>query len=257
MLKTCKNYDFCTQLKEGIDASKFHPPQGYNPLEVIRQASALWVPVPFNGIPIWVKLRCLNQTQFMAVNDLTCIDTRTEKEKKKIKVDLGELINIYNKQEALVEASLITPTFKEIIEILTTDDIIKKKKEYEEIKKLFEKADRKDPNYKKLKKKYDALELFLGFLLPNDFMGFITSWAQGVDITNVKKLSRKMLLEAAILARNGNNNPSDHISGVYTDFHKNDINKAAWATLKQYDEDKKSEQRLKKNNYKWIGKKPR
>ncbi len=255
-MKTCKNYDFCTKLKEGIKASEFHPLPGYNPLEQIRGAAFWWVPVPFHGVPIWMKLRCLNQTQFMAVNNLTAIDIRTKKEKKKQKkMYLDELIDIYNNQEALVEACLVTPTFQEIIDIIMEEDNVlqRKKQEFKEVNKLLEEIDIKDKKYKELKKKADNLELFLGFLLPNDMMGFISSWSQGIDITDIKRLSRKLLLESAILAKNGNNNPSDNLSGIFTDIQKNDINKAAWVIYNEYMEDKQAEQGLKKQKYQWIG----
>ena len=49
-----------------------------------------------------------------------------------------------------------------------------------------------------------------------------------------------MLLEAAILAERGHNNPADHIHGIFTDFMKDDINKRAWILLTEEREKNKN-----------------
>lgn len=257
MSKTCKNYDFCTKLKEGIDASKFHPPQGYNPLEVIRNASIWWVPAPFHTTYLWVKLRCLNAMQISAISKMSIIDARTEEEKKDFKATRKIVIDIANDQEAITKAALIYPTFEEIVKATMDIDIIEKRKELEELKKELEKIDKKDKRYKEFDKKIYEKELFLAFPLPTNFMSFIYSWVRGIDITNAKLLSREHLLSAAIKAINGHDNPHDHVHGIFSDKDETEIDDAAWFVYGQYQEDKKTEQRLKKNNYKWIGKKPR
>jgi hypothetical protein len=93
--------------------------------------------------------------------------------------------------------------------------------------------------------------LKLGFLLPDDFMATITAWAMGVDRTDIKKITRDILLEAALLAKNGGDNPSDHITGTFTDFQREDINKNAWIIYNEYQEEKKIEKNSK--NVRWIG----
>jgi hypothetical protein len=48
-------------------------------------------------------------------------------------------------------------------------------------------------------------------------------------------------LEAAILAENGKDNPSDHISGIFTDHNKSDIDKHAWSVYADYLKNKEVE----------------
>ena len=55
-----------------------------------------------------------------------------------------------------------------------------------------------------------------------------------------------MLFHAAIKAVNGHNNPSDHISGIFTDFHKDDINNYAWIIYNEYQEQKRQEKEARK-----------
>ena len=50
-----------------------------------------------------------------------------------------------------------------------------------------------------------------------------------------------MLLESAILASNGKDNPADHLEGNFLDMHKDEINKSAWIVYNQYMADKKLE----------------
>ena len=62
-----------------------------------------------------------------------------------------------------------------------------------------------------------------------------------------------MLLEAAILATNGKDNPADHLTGVYTDIQRDDINKCAWIVYSEYHEEKELERSRNKLGMKWIG----
>lgn len=249
---TCKNIEFCSKLKQGIDADKFNLPVGYNPIAIIRNAAFLWVPAPFHASILWSKLRCLNAAQLLSLSDMTSIDVREEKDKNK-KLTKDDMIDIWNKQEAIVKASLIAPTFEEIINIIYPD-LEERKKEVERSKEDLYKIKKKDKKYRETEQRILAQELFLAFPLPTNFMAFISAWAQGVDITDIKRLSRKMLLEAAILAANGKDNPHDHIKGIFTDKHEIDIDKAAWHIYNEFQEDQKNANDIKKQKYKWTGK---
>jgi hypothetical protein len=228
------------------------PPEGYNPIEKIRGGHLHWVSVPFNGVPVFVQVRCLNYTQLRACGDISLITLDGEKTEKEI--SLERIIEIKNYQEKLCEESLVVPRFDEIIETITGMDfkIREKKQELEEMKKRLEDTPKKSRR-KKIEKTIENLELEIGFLLPDDFMAAITSWAMGIDRTDIKKITRDMLLEAAILAKNGGDNPCDHITGVFTDFQKEDINKNAWIVYNDYQEEKKIERENKKGGVRWIG----
>ena len=43
-----------------------------------------------------------------------------------------------------------------------------------------------------------------------------------------------MLLDAAILATNGHNNPADHLKGIFTHFNEDDINRRAWGIYAEW-----------------------
>lgn len=200
------------------------------------------IPFFFNGVQVFCKVRCLNQTQLRAVGEFNLIDLRkTEEISSKNKIETHEMIEMVNWQEALMRETLIKPTFDEIQEkIYGEDNRICELKEKAEI--IRYKIKDVSPN---LRKKYESelnsLELYIGSLLPTDFMNDVTAWATGTNRSDIKKVTRDMLLEATILAKNGNDNPSDHMQGEFLDFHKDEINKAGWFVYNQYMEDKRRE----------------
>jgi hypothetical protein len=80
--------------------------------------------------------------------------------------------------------------------------------------------------------------IWTDYLLPEDFTAFIASYALGIDKGDIKKVSEKMLLEAAALAEKGHDNPADHLDGIWPEvqkgFYLDDINKRAWQILQEY-----------------------
>jgi hypothetical protein len=150
-----------------------------------------------------------------------------------------EIIAVRNYQEALCEGVLTIPTFDEIAALIGREDFVisKKKKELAEIRARIEagKAALSRPQIESLETEADNIELFIGFILPADAMIFLTKWAMGNDVSDIKKLTKERLLEAAFLARAGNDNPSDHLSGIFTDHNKADINRTAWGLYLEYE----------------------
>lgn len=237
---------------EKIDIQKNSPPVGYNPIAEIRRAMFHEICTPFQGTPVWCYVTCLNSIQIQSCGDISCL-CFDEKGKKP---DLIECIKIKNIQENLVKLTLVKPSFDEIISMITKENFIisEKKKMLEKINEEINSANFSNSEKRKLQKKAEEIEFHIGFLLPDDTMSFLTSWALGIEITDIKKITRDILLDAAIMAVNGKNNPSDHISGVFTDFQKEDINKHGWYLYKQYLEDKRREEKLRKNHYNWSKK---
>ena len=216
-------------------------PIGYNPMENIRGALFHWIKVPFNGNEIWCQLRCLNQSQIEACGDVTSIMLKAGDEKP----TREKLIEMRNFQEKICEAVFNIPKFDNIVSVVGDNDFVisEKKQKLENIKKKID-DNRKIlsvTQIKELETRLDELELFTGFLLPTDTMDFVTFWAMGHDISEVKKLSRNTLLGAAILADRNKGAPTDYLSGVYTDHNKNDINRHAWIVFGEYTESKRAE----------------
>jgi hypothetical protein len=228
-------------------------PSGYNPLEVLRGAMFTWVQVPFAGVKVWCELRTLNATQMEACGSFSLIELNDEKEEK---TPRSALIAMRNSQERLAREVLVRPSFEEIETMLLGADLVsvRKRAELEEIKKAdlssctaAEKAE--------IERDIDRLELSLAFILPEDTMGFLTSWALGVDVSDIKKLNHAALLDAAILAVNGHNDPHDHISGTFTDRDPKDIDKTAWFVYNEHQKEMEAEK--KQGGYHWIGRKKR
>jgi len=208
-------------------------PIGYNPLEVIRRGLFTWVQVPFNGVSVWCELRALNSTQIRSCGDYSNINTKgTELTKQ-------QLIDLRNYQEKLIVLCLNRPTYDEIFKLVLHEDFVvrDKRKELEELKK-------KDVSALPAKQRIELenriadTELFLGFILPEDTFGFLTSWINGNDISDIKKTTDEQFLEAAILAENGHDNPTDHLLGVFTDHNRGDMDRYAWYVLSEYRKDK-------------------
>ena len=224
-------------VKDYIEPKSTAAPDGYNPLDKIRGGLFHWVCVPFNGTYIWCQLRCLNATQLDACGAVTLINIvkEHEKEHKATSEDFDKFIEIRNIQEKICREVFNNPTFEEIEKIVIGEDnVLKSKKEQLNKIKKTDLSGMTEEQKKEINSRIDKLELELGFLLPEDTMAFCTSWGLGIDISDIKKLTEEQLRDAAILATRGHDNPTDHISGRYTDRDREDINKRAWSLYEDY-----------------------
>lgn len=214
------------------------PPAGYNATEVIRGALFKWVLVPFNGVMVWCQLRTLNATQLEACGAVSMLDCLKENGPANRDV----VYEIRNRQERIVAETLNKPSLDEIIGIITEHDFVlsEKRKALAELKAIdissFSAQEKAD-----YERDLVELELALAYIIPEDTLGFITEWALGGDVSDIKKITRDALLEAAILAEYGKDNPSDHLPGVFTDRDRKDIDSGAWRVLQEYKELKKTE----------------
>jgi hypothetical protein len=202
--------------------------------------------VPFNSTNINCKVRCLNDTQIRALGDFSLIDIGGDKKEVIPSKILENIIKTKNFQEKLLEETLVEPTFKEIQKhVYDNDNHLKEKlHKLEKLNKKIKKL--KIEEQKEIVAEIDNLTLYTGYLLPTDFMSTLTAWALGVDRSDIKKLTRDMLLEAAMLAERGHDNPADHIKGEFTSLHVEEINRSAWVVYNQYMEDKQKEKELGK-----------
>jgi hypothetical protein len=227
-------------------------PIGYNPVEYIRGALFHWVAVPFNGTDIWCELRCPNATQIEQCGDMSNITVRKENEESKYSYE--EIIKIRNYQEKLCQLVLNKPTFDNIAILVGDNDFVlsEKKKELERIQHIF---NTNKENMTELEKsivetQLRTIELQIGFILPDDTMAFLTKWAMGNDISDVKKITKDNFLKAASLAKAHNKAPSDYLSGVFTDFNRQEIDTYAWMVLSEFI---KEQEIVNKGKYRWIG----
>lgn len=222
---------------------------GYNPLEKIRGGLFHWVAVPFNGTEVFCQLRCPNGTQIEQCGDISNI---TIDGKSQMTDD--EIITIRNYQEELCKLVFNIPTFDHITSLVDKYDFVisEKKKELNEIKEKFErnKDALTDTQKETLLMRMEILELHLGYILPNDTMAFITRWAMGNDISDIKKITRETFLRAAALAERHHKAPSDYITGVLTDFNRNEIDAFAVSVYSDFLKDQKTVKDSGK--FRWI-----
>ena len=188
--------------------------------------------IPFNGTPIAVKIRELTQAQILACGNFSLIETLEDKIRKKSKhIKIRDVIAYASRNHEIVKASLVSPTYDEIFEVVGVDPKIKEaKKKLLELKELL-KQTKNDGKRKAIEEEIDSLRIWCEYILPDDFIAHVVSYALCIDKSDIKTVSERMLLDAAILAERGHDNPADHIDGRFTPFMRDDINKRAWSLL--------------------------
>ena len=219
-------------------------------LEIIKANTERILFFPWNGTPVPVKIRMLNKTQIDSCGDFSLLSDRLASEDAS-PLEFSDLITIKNIQEKLLERSIVEPTFKEILNVAGASDLVTSIREQLSIHKatLKTKGNPKDKEYREIEAEIDSLELYLGFLLPDDFMASITEYILQLNNTDINLVSQDMLLESAFLAKRGNDNPSDHIDGIFTEHQKSDINKTAWIIYDRFLEQEKIKKETTNN---WV-----
>lgn len=218
------------------------PPQGYNPLEVIRGGMYHWVYVPVNNSFAWIQLRTSNATQLESCGAISLIESIG---KVKDATD-DDMVDMRNTMENICKIAMNNPTFDEFVQMVTDSDIVhsKMRLELERIKAIDctgLSATEKD----EIDSKVHELELHLAYLLPENTFDFIVRWAIGADVSDIKKVSHEKLLEAAILATNGHDSPHDHLIGCFSDRDMSDLDKTAWSVYNEHMENKRIEKGLR------------
>jgi len=195
--------------------------EGYHPLPEIIGAMYEWLLVPFNKAEILVEVRYPRSTQLPDVDKLFNVIEKQRSENRKY--TRQEMISILNIQEQCCEAVLNRPTFKELEhEIHGKDKVLEsKRKRLVEIQELIKKVNGSEKA--DLQKEFDEVELFAGFILPDDTMIALTNIALGSDVSDIKKLTKEKLIAAYSKARLYNGRPSDYIPGIFTDGDRQNI----------------------------------
>jgi hypothetical protein len=227
---------------------------GYNPLEKIRGGLFHWIAVPFQGRNIFCQLRCPNATQIEQCGDISNILERKKGSPEDgKKLDYEEIIQIRNYQEALCKIVFNIPTFDAIARTVGVYDfaVSEKKKELESLEKRYNenKGGMTAAERKSLESSMDAVRFQLGFILPDDTMAFITKWAMGNDVSDIKKINRDAFLKAACLAQVHHKAPSDYINGVFTDYNKAEIDAYALSVYNDFQKDRQIE---KESKHRWF-----
>jgi hypothetical protein len=197
-------------------------------LDVIHDAEYPLIPACWKGTPVLVRVRELSQVQLMACGNFSMINLG----------ELGEGPFVWKKWTAYAEqnyrilkACLVAPSYEEVFELVGKGAAVKEAEaRFRELDDLIGQLPR-GPMRQGFERERDTTRCMFDLMLPEDFIGPIVSYAVGVHKSDIKKITRDMLLDAAVLAERGHDNPSDHIEGVFTAFNRDDINRRAWAVL--------------------------
>jgi hypothetical protein len=208
---------------------------GKDGLQVIKENTEVPILLPWNGEFGLFTIRMLNATQLRACGDFTTLELDTEEDETKAP-DFEAIKSLKNMQEKMFTLALVKPTFNEMCDILEVSATMQR---FRETLKHAREQIRLVEDVEEMHEYEEQIEFYenaLGFLLPDDFSAALTALLLQKDNTDIRKVTKEMLFEAAIMAEKGHDNPSDHISGVFTDFQHEDINKYAWIELAKYKE---------------------
>lgn len=227
-----------------------HEDKTKDTLRIIADNTEFLVCLPWNGAEAWFKICMLNATQMQSCGNFSLLNFPKE-DAEKLSEDeiLEEVRDIKNTQENIFKLCLSSPTFDDIIEMYKATDVWKRiKKKEAEIKDLvaqLPEGTEKDEFQREL----DRYEIFQGFIFPDDFSDKLTTIMYQKHNSDILRVSENMLLQAAFLAERGHDNPHDHISGLFTEFHKQDMDKHAWYLLSEYREKQKTDKDTNGNTW--------
>lgn len=227
-----------------------HEDKTKDTLRIIADNTEFLVCLPWNGAEAWFKICMLNATQMQSCGNFSLLNFPKE-DAEKLSEDeiLEEVRDIKNTQENIFKLCLSSPTFDDIVEMYKATDVWKRiKKKEAEIKDLvaqLPEGTEKDEFQREL----DRYEIFQGFIFPDDFSDKLTTIMYQKHNSDILRVSENMLLQAAFLAERGHDNPHDHISGLFTEFHKQDIDKHAWYLLGEYREKQKTDKDTNGNTW--------
>lgn len=189
---------------------------------------------PFFGVLIPVIMRRLTYAQIRACGDFSLIQTTQDIIRAKTrKLITKEMADYSEVQFQIIKRSLVNPTYDEIMGLSEYDVLrVNAEKELIELEDIINDMPQ-GTEKNELKEKYYITKMNSQYLLPADFVSFIMKFALEQDNSDIGDVSEDMLYEAAIRAKNGSGNPSDHLPGNFTEFNKVDINNRSWVIYHQ------------------------
>lgn len=189
------------------------------------------IQAPFFGEAVLVKVRILTQAQILSVGDFSMIETfadKIEMKRRQKKLKMSDVVAYAELQHSLCRASLVAPTYEQIFEVCSIDGSVEtKRKELDEIlSTLATTPTSKDRS--QLEQRAMELKVWVDLILPTDFLSTVVGYALDMHRSDIKQVTEEMLIQAAVLAELGHDNPADHIEGRFTAFNRDDINTRAW-----------------------------
>lgn len=224
-------------------------------LEIVRDAKYPLIAAPFFGQKLMVQVRELTQAEIASIGEFSLIETFYDKVMKKdglARDKWRELVRYADRTHDICKAAMFCPTYEQVMLALGADpEIDRRREELDELREnLTHAPDGRER--RELEAEIDRLRIWVDLLLPEDFSAWIVAYALGLDRSDIRKVTENMLVEAAVLAELGHDNPHDHIEGRFTEFNKVDIDKRAWLL---WSERKAEEQRKLRAKQKSSGRK--
>jgi hypothetical protein len=204
-------------------------PQGYNPLPVIVDACFEWLAVPFNGARIFVQVRYPRGVELFArqKNWTQILMDGTKRDFTELSAD--EICEYMNALEETVKIVLNAPTYAELEkEIFGKDRYLDEQRaRLADFERRLAEVDDATARFELLRR-IQLLKMRLGYALPLDTMTTLSAIANGANVTDIRKITEDILLEAYQKHRLFGGSPADYIpSGAYTVEQKSDIERCA------------------------------
>jgi hypothetical protein len=208
-------------------------------IEAIRAAEFQLIAAPWKKTIIFVTVRKLSATQIMACGNFSLIETEEYQREKARPTNWKRYCEYAEQTAKICRASLVSPTYAQIFEVIGKKAFNEEARaRFIEIKKEISEMQR-GPARQELEKQNEATRVLWEFLLPEDFVSAIVTYALDSENEVIKSLTDDILLELAILAEKGHDNPSDHLDGKLSAFNKIDIDRCAMYALYKYREENK------------------
>jgi len=200
-------------------------------LEILEEIKFPLIAAPFFGRRVIVKVQELTHAQILSIGAFSLIETFTDKVMRQEmgrRGSFSEVLEYAEKNHAICKETLVEPTYDEIFEAVgATPGLDEKKEELDRLSKMLEEAP-VGRERRALEEQIDRLRVWIDLILPEDFVSWVVSYGLGINRSDIKKVTEEMLIQAAVLAEYGNDNPHDHIDGNFTAFNKADIDQRAW-----------------------------
>ena len=182
------------------------------------------ISVRFNGLPAFVKIRIPSDLELRAIGNFSLIGS------SKMPADWRKIVETAEIQNEIVKASLVTPSFKDIFNIVGIPSFIEeKRKQFEDVEREML-AVPKGPLKKELEIKMSLLRLQFDMILPNDFCADIAEYVLGKNRSNIDKVTEDILLECYYNHKQFGGRPSDYCNDeTLTPFNRRDIDNNAMA----------------------------
>jgi len=212
--------------------------EGYHPLPEIMGKLYDWLFIPFRGADVLVEVRYPRSTQLPDVDKL--YQTLNDK-KQGNKLTRQQMIDVLNIQEACCRAALNRPTFDELEQAVYGKDRVLEanRKSLAELREKIKLANGNEQF--ELQREIDRVELFTGYILPDDTMLALTNIVLGIGLSDIKTLTREKLEAAYGKALLYKGRPSDFIPGLFTDGDRENIDN--YATVLGMEKEKQRKER--------------